>query len=177
MIPFVSRSFFSLTKRNFISYELKFQPCSWAHDKWRHSQSALKFRDENSTFYGKIVDFIDPIPKFYFSWSNKILFSQTESRGDESIVSFSFLFGQMCWRVRINGARISTSFSWFAKVCQVLYVYFAFIPSHNIDFAENGRIFRSYNRKKKLSVGRWRCYQNVMLFCRQWRGNASMHFQ
>lgn len=38
------------------------------------------------------MDFIDPIPKFYFSWSNKILFSQTESRGDESIVSFSFFF-------------------------------------------------------------------------------------
>ena len=96
------------------------------------------------------MDFIDPIPKFYFSWSNKILFSQTESRGDESIVSFSFLFGQMCWRVRIHGARISRSFSWFAKVCQVLYVYFAFIPSPNFDFVENGRMFRPYKQKEKV---------------------------
>ena len=96
------------------------------------------------------MDFIDPIPKFYFSWSNKILFSQTESRRDESIVSFSFLFGQMCWRVRIHGARISRSFSWFAKVCQVLYVYFAFIPSPNFDFVENGRMFRPYKQKEKV---------------------------
>ena len=123
-------------------------------------------------FYGKIVDFINPIPKFYFSWSNKIPFSQTESRGDESIVSFSFFFGQMYWRVRIHGARISRSFSWFAKVCQVLYVYFAFIPSPNFDFVENGRMFRPYKQKEKVEC-RWHCYQNVMLFFRQWRGNAS----
>ena len=97
------------------------------------------------------MDFIDPIPKFYFSWSNKILFSQTESRGDESIVSFSFLFGQMCGRVRIHGARISRSFSWFEKVLySIIYMYFAFIPSPNFDFVENGRMFRPYKQKEKV---------------------------
>ena len=62
----------------------------------------------------------------------------------ESIVSFSFSFGQV--RCRVQSARISRSFSWFAKVRQVLYMYFTFIPNFRV--VENGRM--QYKEKENV---------------------------
>ena len=62
----------------------------------------------------------------------------------ESIVSFPFSFGQTCCRV--HSARISKSFFWFAKVRQVLYLYFTFIPNFRV--VENKRI--KYRQKENV---------------------------
>ena len=101
-------------------------------------------------FTEKLWILLIPYLSFILAGATKYFSPKRRAEEMKALSHFRFFFGQMSWKVRIHGARISRSFSWFAKVCQVLYVYFVFTPSPNFDFVENGRMFRPYKQKEKV---------------------------
>ena len=78
----------------------------------------------------QFVDFVNSNLSLILTRRENISCSNGEQKREESIVSVSFSFRQMCWRV--YSARLSRTFSWFPKVRQVLYMYFAFIPDFRV---------------------------------------------
>ena len=76
------------------------------------------------------------------------------------IVSFSFSFRQTGRSVHSTSlSRIF--FSWLAKVCQVLCMYFSITPSPNFHVVENGRMFLEYKQRQKVECLPFdsRCHQ------------------
>ena len=83
----------------------------------------------------QFVDFIDPGPSLYF-------IHQKEQKREKNSSHFRFRFDKQV--AEFTAQEFPELFCSFAKVCQVLYMDFGFIPSPNFRVLENGRTFLDY---------------------------------